>query len=421
MTRLSWLAPAIASLILAVPAARAAETDTVEFMTQNQYVGMDLLGLVNSSDFNAAVIDALQARAASLPAERAQALAALIARRMPALVALEEVYRFTCFDTNPLDLQGCENPAIAGAFTDQLADTLASLHGHYRAAAHVDNLDLPASIPALNGYPGVPVAYDGQVIFVGVLDRDVVLARDDVTTTPLPFKAFCFRPSATSEGCNYAFVASATLTLLGQSVPVNFERGFVGVAASVRGQPYKFVATHLETRLDETSPLGRVYQSGQAAELQSYLQALAGAPGKLIVAGDFNSDPRDQVMTLPPDFVAYLQSQGVPPALIPYLGVPPYQLFAAAGFTDAWTMRPGAARANGAPLVGFSCCEDADLANRKADLYERIDLIWSLTRPLQVQDARLLGESISDKTPPVGIGVWPSDHASVAAKLVFAR
>jgi hypothetical protein len=38
-----------------------------------------------------------------------------------------------------------------------------------------------------------------------------------------------------------------------------------------------------------------------------------------------------------------------------------------------------------------------------------------------VQDARLLGESISDKTMPRVIGVWPSDHASVAAKLTFGK
>ena len=26
---------------------------------------------------------------------------------------------------------------------------------------------------------------------------------------------------------------------------------------------------------------------------------------------------------------------------------------------------------------------------------------------------------ISDKTPPVGIGLWPSDHASVATRLQY--
>jgi hypothetical protein len=37
-----------------------------------------------------------------------------------------------------------------------------------------------------------------------------------------------------------------------------------------------------------------------------------------------------------------------------------------------------------------------------------------------VRDARLLGESIGDKTTPKGQGLWPSDHASVAATLEYA-
>ena len=420
MSKHPLLALALAGLCVSALPATAAPAD-IEVMTQNQYVGMDLLGLVNSNDFNAAVVEALQTRAASLPTERARALAALIARRMPALAALEEVYKFTCVDTNPLDLQGCENPAIAGAFTDQLADTLAALGGRYRAAAHVDNLNLPASLPALNGYPGVPIAYDGGLIFVGVLDRDVILARNDVVTTPLPFKSLCFRPSATSEGCNYAFVASAELTIAGQTVSIAFERGFVGVAATVAGKPYKFVATHLETRLNETNPFGRIYQSGQAAELQAYLPAFAAIPGKLLIAGDFNSDPRDRIIEVPLPLIAFLQSQGVPPALLPYLGVPPYLQLAGNGYTDVWTLRPGAAKGRGTPLIGLSCCQDADLANPRSVLYERVDLIWSLTKPAKVQDARLLGETTSDKTMPGPFGLWPSDHASVAAKLSFGR
>jgi hypothetical protein len=52
-------------------------------------------------------------------------------------------------------------------------------------------------------------------------------------------------------------------------------------------------------------------------------------------------------------------------------------------------------------------------------LYERVDLIFSLAPPMKVQEARLLGESVSDKTPPIAFGVWPSDHASVATRLQY--
>jgi hypothetical protein len=91
------------------------------------------------------------------------------------------------------------------------------------------------------------------------------------------------------------------------------------------------------------------------------------------------------------------------------------------GYTDAWTLRPGASTGKGAPLVGFSCCQDEDLGNHKSKHYERIDLIFSLEPPARVKEARLLGESVSDKTPPKGLGLWPSDHSSVAARLQFPR
>ena len=112
-------------------------------------------------------------------------------------------------------------------------------------------------------------------------------------------------------------------------------------------------------------PYGRIYQSGQSAELLTYLQAIAAMPGKMIVAGDFNSDPRDQPFTLPQWLIDYLLGRGAPPELIPYLGIPPYMQMAGSGFTDVWTLRPGAMTGKGAPLVGFSCCQDADLANQQ--------------------------------------------------------
>ena len=419
MTRHPLLALALAGLGLSAFSVQAAPAN-IEVMNQNQYLGFDLLNIAGGPGFDQSVIDGLKMRAASLPHERTVAMAKLISSRMPALVALEEAYEFTCYPTAEPNV-GCNDPEIAGAFTDQLVDTLAALGGKYYRAAEVINFDLPRSIPQLAGLPGIPVNYKDQQIFIGVLDRDVILARKDVATAPLPFKAFCARPSEFSEGCNYAFVAEKELAILGTTVVLKVERGFVGVAAMVGGQPYKFIATHLETRLDSESPYGRIYQSGQSAELLTYLQGIASMPGRMLVAGDFNSDPRDQPFTLPQPLIDQLLAAGVPSALIPYLGIPPYMQMAGTGFTDVWTLRPGATTGKGAPLVGFSCCQDADLANQKSILHERVDLIWSLTKPTKVQDARLLGESISDKTKPIRFGVWPSDHASVAAKLTFGK
>lgn len=304
MSRHPLLALALVGFGLSTLSVQAAPAD-IEVMNQNQYLGFDLLNITGGAGFDQSVIDGLKTRAASLPKERTVAMAKLISSRLPALVALEEAYEFTCYPMVAPNV-GCNDPEIAGAFTDHLDDTLAALGGKYYRAAEVVNFDLPRSIPALNGLPGIPVTYKGQQIFIGVLDRDVILARSDVPTTPLPFKAFCQRPSQTSEGCNYTFVAEKELAILGTTIVLKVERGFVGVAAMVSGQPYKFIATHLETRLDSESPYGRIYQSGQSAELLMYLQAMASAPGRMIVAGDFNSDPRDQPFALPQPLIDQL-------------------------------------------------------------------------------------------------------------------
>ena len=69
---------------------------------------------------------------------------------------------------------------------------------------------------------------------------------------------------------------------------------------------------------------------------------------------------------------------------------------------------------------GLTCCQDADLSNRRSLLYERIDMIFWWDEPARVT-ARLVGDTVSDKTFPPGLGLWPSDHAGVWASLQFIR
>jgi len=123
----------------------------------------------------------------------------------------------------------------------------------------------------------------------------------------------------------------------------------------------------------------------------------------VIVIGDMNSDPTDTI-PVPP----------YPPTLPGALPViTPYAIFKLNGFTDAWTMRPH-------PKPGLTCCQDEDLENRRSELYERIDMIFSLTRPSHVLNMKLLGNKMGDKTrPPGNGGLWPSDHSALAAKLKF--
>ena len=46
-------------------------------------------------------------------------------------------------------------------------------------------------------------------------------------------------------------------------------------------------------------------------------------------------------------------------------------------------------------------------------------MIFSLETPTRVRNARILGVKSADKTWPPGLGLWPSDHASVAAYLSY--
>lgn len=129
-------------------------------------------------------------------------------------------------------------------------------------------------------------------------------------------------------------------------------------------------------------------------------------PGtETLVIGDINSAREDGFGTLP-----------TPVGALP----PPYSIFADVyGFTDAWTKQPAAPKGKGAPLKANTCCQAEDLANARSALYERIDIIFTLNADIRVPDAKLLGESIGDKTLPKAFGVWPSDHASVAARIQY--
>jgi endonuclease/exonuclease/phosphatase family metal-dependent hydrolase len=380
---------ALAALLASAPSlARAG--DRIDVMTQNQYLGADLNPIIAAPDpiaFNAAVLTALSEIAANDFPTRAQLLAALIAKRRPDVVGLQEVFSFGCIPIAPPPPSGgCNDPAIAGAFNDHLALTLAALAAEgevYTAAAVVDDLDLTS--------PGIPVDTDGNLlpdILVTVLDRDVILARSGVTATPVDYSAFC--PGRTSaDGCNYLIVAEAN-TAVGI---IRQERGWVGVDVTIDAKAYRIVDTHLEVQNpDPSNPLSPAVQAAQAQELITVL-GLSTPPGRsLIVVGDINSSPEDPILTSP------------------FLIVPPYTQFVGSGYTDAWDLRPGA-------VPGYSCCQLSDLSNHQSILDERIDTIFSTEVPTMVNKARTLGDRVSDKSGPFDL--WPSDHATVAAELEF--
>jgi hypothetical protein len=323
-----------------------------------------------------------------------KALAADIAKEQPALVGLQEVYQFQCIDLvqPPIPGTGCTDPSIAAAFADQLQETLDALNGTYVEKATVVNLNIS----------GVPFFINSVPALVSVVDRDVILARNGVDATPVDYTVFqsfgiCLKPSA--DGCNYSFVIEANSAL----GPISLERGFVAVDATINGKAYRLVNTHLEVQFpDQTNPLSQVFQAAQAGELLQIVVNTTPLDRSLVVVGDMNSSPDHPAipgpLPLPPPF-----NLGI---------VTPYQQFVGAGFTDIWELRPGR-------LPGYTCCQLEDLSNQQSVLYERDDLIFSFDVPSRVKNVRVVGATVSDKTRPPGLGLWPSDHASVTADLQF--
>jgi hypothetical protein len=390
-----------ATLLGAASLSAAAEIDV---MTQNQYLGADLTPVLDAATalpfdpqaFNAAVVEALGKIAATRPAERARALAAEIAQRNPDVVGLQEAYKFECLPQPGYPGGagiGCDDPAIKGAFADQLLNTAAALRGKYVVAGKVTNLQVAALPFAVNGYPAV----------LALADRDAILVRKGLAASAVNFAPLgaCTKPS--DQGCNFLTAPPPLSTPLGS---IAIERGFLAVDVTVKGRAYRVFNTHLEQRLlAPTLPETRLLQVGQAYELLGTALGTWDGTKTVVVVGDFNSAPVDTI-PVPP----YPPTLPWAPAL-PVL--PPYQVFVGTGFTDAWTMRPHAD-------AGPSCCQAEDLTNRQSALYERIDMIFSLTRPSHVLDMKLLGNTMGDKTrPPGNGGLWPSDHAAAAAKLQF--
>lgn len=374
------LALSLAATGLAAGATAQAADLTV--MTRNQYLGGNIAPLIataGTDQFNDAVIATLTQIAANRAEDRLDALAQEILGRRPDLVGLQEVWEFVCVPVPGLPLPpgvGCDDPAIRDAFNDHLGLTLAALGGAYEAVAQVTNLDLQAFGP----YPGIPFEVNGVPAFLRVKDRDVILAASGHAASAAPVNFGCQAQFVSDDGCN--FELAVELALIGR-----IERGFVAVDVTVDGQPVRFVNTHLETR---DPPLPAIVQAVQMNELLT--RVLLGTPPdrRLVVVGDFNSDPGEAADPL----------------------ATPYMQARMAGLHDAWLLRPGS-------VAGLTCCQAADLRNTPSLLSQRIDHVFLREMPWRVKQARTLGATVNERLSPPGLGLWPSDHAAVAADLEY--
>jgi endonuclease/exonuclease/phosphatase family metal-dependent hydrolase len=281
-------------------------------------------------------------------AERVEAMARLIRILRPDLIGVQEATLVR------IQIPSAPTPATDVAY-DFRALLLAALKESglgYRAVAQSQNLDLE-----------LPADLDGTPTDIRVTDRDVILARGDVKVDP---------HSITKKKYDARL----------QVGPIALLRGFVAVDATVRGNTYRFVNTHLEPgTFPPPEENIRVEQVKELTDALDELDEKKSLP--LIVVGDFNSAA--------PDGDAYRWMRDD------------------AGYADVWTERVGAA------AEGFTCCQDSDLLNQHSLLDERIDLIFAKNVDLRRVIARTGLDKPWQKTAS---GLWPSDHGAVFASIL---
>ncbi len=247
---------------------------------------------------------------------------------------------------------------LAYDFLHLVIDSLRARGLDYAAAAVDRTTDL--QVPVIAG-----VDASGQPILGGVrwTDGDAVLVRADVPYT------------AARSG---VYAASQAVTIGG--VTSVLSQGWSSVETTVGGQVYRFVVTHLA---------GQEVPDVQLAQTRELLALLSAETRPTIVVGDFNSD-------------AY----GIDPTRV----TPTYGMILAAGYRDAW-IEPGR------EALGLTCCQQADLLNVRSMFDQRIDFIFTRHLPPGTMPVRRdePGDRPGDRTTS---GLWPSDHAGVAATLL---
>lgn len=313
-------------------------------ITQNAYFGANLEPLLAAKTpldlLNEVTAAWSRVQATNIP-ERAAKIAEIVADAKPDLVGLQEVvqwYRGTM-----------EAMRIEYDFLELILSALRERGVGYAPIGIRYDLDQLA-----------PLSANGDLL--RLVDRHAVLLRIDPVSRVQPYNI--------QSG---EFSKLYPLQQLGASgVP----RSWIAVDASIEGNKFRFIESHLES-------YGAEVQTAQAMEL---LAGPAKVDFPVIMAGDFNTNGNQD------------------PAVLDC--TPTYPTLIGAGFQDAWsTVNPND--------LGNTGVQADDLQNPESSLDRRIDLI--LARGGMVpQHAERIGATPSARTPS---GLWPSDHAGILATL----
>lgn len=346
----------------------------IRVMAYNLYLGTNLGPLMQATGEAEFMIAAVRAYAelqqTDFPA-RARVIADQIAEVRPDVLGLEEVALWSVsapYDPTPPGLPGA--PFVVQY--DFLQLVLRALHArglHYVAAAVDSTSDVAAPVPTAFDAARNPTAF----ALVRFQDRDAVLVRAGV------------RYSDPRHGVYQTYLP---LNFFG--IKTGIYNGWSSVRATVDGQSFRFLATHLNA---EYGPVN----NGQAQELLGVVQNEA-VP--VIMVGDFNSGPG-----VAADFSGT------------------YSLLTGSGFTDLWPVaRPHDPGLTNGPNDGVGALDaNGGLVPYKSlEFTTRVDLVLLRDRlgaPHEVY-AGIFGNRPDDRT---AAGLWPSDHAAVGMVVELPR
>jgi len=319
----------------------------LDVLTINLYVGSEFSPVTSLNPSDPAFGPKLLAGVATIYGRivasnfpvRADALAQQVARRLPDLIALQEVTLIR--RQSPGDfIVGGSVPATS-VEADHLAILLNALErygAHYAVVSQVQDTDVEMPLPTS------ATTFDD----LRLTDRDVILMRTDLPPGHL-------RATNPLGGNFGAFIPLP--------IGVNVLRGWCSIDVQVRGRWFRFINAHLEEALPAGFPDIQFYQ---AAEI---LGGPANISLPVILAGDFNSDANGNYG----------------PTVYPLLVGP-------GGFQDAWSVaRPGA--------LGLTWGHDQFLADPSVAHVFRLDYVLYRGSIFHSEDAVTLDPMIGSRPP----------------------
>ena len=301
--------------------------DKIRVMDWNVYIGTDVFAVV--SDL-ISVDEAVDQIVDSNPVARMKTIAKHIKRLRPKVVFLQEVWLLEIVNV-------LENSMVEFDFLAELEAEL----DHYEVAGVHELVDL--TLPTSTGY-------------ARALDRDVVFLH----------KSIPFEPAENVRYSNEILLPLPSPPFpMGATVP----RGYTKVRATICGNPYLLVNTHVE--------VFPPFRDWQAQELSAHIGMLSDT---VILGGDFNGVSETDA----------------------------YDAMIGAGFVDSWIDKIFGRW----DKFGFTCCQEVDLLNKFSVLDERIDYLFTLNGNFITLSGRVFGDRRFNKTRTFP-RLWPSDHGGL--------